>query len=256
MTTATNKSKSIQTVQRAAALRLLNDIAIIDTDLARKIKPGIDRFVESIQRNTSANKDLFENLVEFMKIKDIGERKTWLLNNADVIAAISPHMKSVKDMLESDQNKKVVRESDSKDKKEDDKNGREVVETLEDAQDLVEKTELATILRRAMASILEAASILGKIQPGTKYQKLGTKAGELAADIENAIDKLDVPGPVHPGVGLSAQDVSNLLSTATAAGFANRNVPLEVVVRESEIPLHVYGVILDTDDQKIHLEVN
>ena len=62
-----------------AALKLINDIAIIDTELAAKIKPSIDMFIESISDN-----DVWEQLAEFFKLSTKEEKEKWWKNHEDL----------------------------------------------------------------------------------------------------------------------------------------------------------------------------
>lgn len=66
----------------SAALQLINDIALVDTELAAKIKPSIDVFVESIEDN-----DLYKKLEDYFALTDEEAKKAWIKDekNKDVV---------------------------------------------------------------------------------------------------------------------------------------------------------------------------
>lgn len=71
-----------------AALEFINDIALIDTELAAKIKPSIDMFMESLE-NTLSNNELFNQLTEFFKLTDDNAKKQWLMQHQDLATKIN-----------------------------------------------------------------------------------------------------------------------------------------------------------------------
>lgn len=72
---------------QTAALEFINDIALIDTELAAKIKPSIDMFMESLE-NTLSNNELFNQLTEFFKLTDDNAKKQWLMNHKELATKI------------------------------------------------------------------------------------------------------------------------------------------------------------------------
>jgi hypothetical protein len=68
-----------KTKSEKAALELINDIALIDTELAAKIKPTIDMFVESVSDN-----EILKQLTELFKIQSKKERVNWWKNHKEL----------------------------------------------------------------------------------------------------------------------------------------------------------------------------
>ena len=71
-----------------AALKLINDIALIDTELAAKIKPSIDMFIESLD-STLSNNELFTQLADFFKLTDDKAKKQWLMQHQELANKIN-----------------------------------------------------------------------------------------------------------------------------------------------------------------------
>lgn len=119
-----------------AALKLINDIAIIDTELAAKIKPSIDMFIESLD-STLSNNELFTQLADFFKLTDDEEKKKWLSGHqelANKINEIFDSMNKPTTTLNEDKNDSEKKESDKKDdeKKEEPKTELDNGETKKD----------------------------------------------------------------------------------------------------------------------------
>lgn len=69
---------------REAALKLVNEIALVDLDLAAKIKPSIDMFVESIGSSLLSNSELFTALTDFFKLTSKSEKEKWLDSHENI----------------------------------------------------------------------------------------------------------------------------------------------------------------------------
>lgn len=87
---ANTKTKLKENSVKQASLRLLNDIAIIDIDLATKLRPSIVKFVESVEDIApGTNKEqLLSKLTDFFKLKDKSEKIRWFEQNKDVASTI------------------------------------------------------------------------------------------------------------------------------------------------------------------------
>lgn len=77
-----------KTTSHEAALKLINDIALIDTELASKIKPSIDIFIESLD-STLSNNELFTQLADFFKLTDDNAKKQWLMQHQELANKIN-----------------------------------------------------------------------------------------------------------------------------------------------------------------------
>ena len=77
-----------KTTSHEAALKLINDIALVDTELAAKIKPSIDMFIESLD-STLSNNELFTQLADFFKLTDDNAKKQWLMQHQDLATKIN-----------------------------------------------------------------------------------------------------------------------------------------------------------------------
>lgn len=89
------KHKSLkESIAKKASLRLINDIAVIDVELAAKMQPSIMKFVESIDSSTINKDDLLNQLTEFFKIPETDKtaRKAWLDKNKTVTDAVNQIM--------------------------------------------------------------------------------------------------------------------------------------------------------------------
>ena len=89
------KHKSLkESLAKKASLRLINDIAVIDVELAAKMQPSIMKFVESIDSSTINKNDLLNQLTEFFKIPETDKtaRKAWLDKNKTVADAVNQLM--------------------------------------------------------------------------------------------------------------------------------------------------------------------
>jgi len=89
------KHKSLkESIAKKASLRLINDIAVIDVELAAKMQPSIMKFVESIDSSTINKNDLLNQLTEFFKIPETDKtaRKAWLDKNKTVADAVNQLM--------------------------------------------------------------------------------------------------------------------------------------------------------------------
>lgn len=89
------KHKSLkESLAKKASLRLINDIAVIDVELATKMQPSIMKFVESIDSSTINKNDLLNQLTEFFKIPETDKtaRKAWLDKNKTVADAVNQLM--------------------------------------------------------------------------------------------------------------------------------------------------------------------
>ena len=89
------KHKSLkESLAKKASLRLINDIAVIDVELAAKMQPSIMKFVESLDSSTINKNDLLNQLTEFFKIPETDKtaRKAWLDKNKTVTDAVNQIM--------------------------------------------------------------------------------------------------------------------------------------------------------------------
>ena len=89
------KHKSLkESLAKKASLRLINDIAVIDVELAAKMRPSIMKFVESIDSSTINKDNLLNQLTEFFKIPETDKtaRKAWLDKNKTVADAVNQLM--------------------------------------------------------------------------------------------------------------------------------------------------------------------
>lgn len=93
-----------------AALRLINDIALIDSDLAAKIKPSIDLFVESVDLSTMNNDEIFKSLEEYFKLTDQAQKEKWWKEHKDITDKVTELFKNMK-------NESVTESKEKEDKK-------------------------------------------------------------------------------------------------------------------------------------------
>lgn len=84
-----------------AALKLINEIAVIDSDFAAKIKPSIDTFVESLEVALEDNDNYFEQLSKYLSLSTKEEKIKFLEEHPDLVDKIQ----ELKTTL-SDSNKK------------------------------------------------------------------------------------------------------------------------------------------------------
>ena len=94
-----------------AALRLINDIALVDSDLAAKIKPSIDLFVESLDLSTMNNDEIFKSLEEYFKLTDQSQKEKWWKEHKDITDKVTELFKNMK-------NESVMESKEEDDKKE------------------------------------------------------------------------------------------------------------------------------------------
>lgn len=93
-----------------AALKLINDIALIDTELAAKIKPSIDMFIESISDN-----DVWEQLAEFFKLSTKEEKEKWWKKHEDLgNKIVNVHASMNKSSVALNEDKQTTKEDDKK----------------------------------------------------------------------------------------------------------------------------------------------
>lgn len=99
------KQKSLkESVAKKASLRLINDIAVIDIDLAAKLRPSIIKFVEAIDTpaaNIDKN-DLLTNLIDFFKLQSTTDKAEWLKQHKDIADTVKTLMDSKKPVDEED----------------------------------------------------------------------------------------------------------------------------------------------------------
>lgn len=138
-----------------AALKLINDIAIIDTELAAKIKPSIDMFIESISDN-----DVWEQLGEFFKLSSKEEKEKWWNEHEELgnkIVNIHASMKKTatpalnEDKQKKEENEQIVNGETKKDipikstakeeKKDEDKKSEEKKDSKKDSKEEAEEQE-------------------------------------------------------------------------------------------------------------------
>ena len=98
-----------------AALRLINDIALVDSDLAAKIKPSIDLFVESLDLSTMNNDEIFKSLEEYFKLTDQSQKEKWWKEHKDITDKVTELFKNMK-------NESVMESKEEDDKKEEEEN--------------------------------------------------------------------------------------------------------------------------------------
>lgn len=79
---------------KTAALRLINDIALIDVDLATQLKPGIDMFVENLDASID-NNEMLNKLAEFFTLQSTTDKAEWLKQNKTVADAVKTIMDSM-----------------------------------------------------------------------------------------------------------------------------------------------------------------
>lgn len=94
-----------------AALRLINDIALVDSDLAAKIKPSIDLFAESFDSSNMNSDEIFKSLEEYFKLTDQTQKEKWWKEHKDVTDKVTELFKNIKS--------ESVSESTEKDDKKD-----------------------------------------------------------------------------------------------------------------------------------------
>ena len=95
-----------------AALRLINDIALVDSDLAAKIKPSIDLFVESFDSSTMNTDEIFNSLEEYFKLTDQAQKEKWWREHKDITDKVTELFKNMKNesVSESKEDKKDEKE--------------------------------------------------------------------------------------------------------------------------------------------------
>ena len=81
---------------RDAALKLINEIAIVDLDMAAKIKPSLDIFIESMEGSGLSNNDLVNKLTEFFKCKDKEAQSKWVEDNQDIAKQVQSLVNTIK----------------------------------------------------------------------------------------------------------------------------------------------------------------
>lgn len=98
------KHKSVrESATKAASLRLLNDIAVIDVDLAAKLRPGIIKFMESVDLTTpDSRNDTLSQLTDFFKLQSTTDKAEWLKQHKDVADTVKTLMDSMQSVNEED----------------------------------------------------------------------------------------------------------------------------------------------------------
>lgn len=171
------KHKSLkESLAKKASLRLINDIAVIDVELAAKMRPSIMKFVESIDSSTINKNDLLNQLTEFFKIPETDKtaRKAWLDKNKTVADAVNQLM-----------NKDQVNEED------DDEPGLDTTPP-EDAPGLDTDKEpsaddVASLVPPKTETEPESQALLDKMQLETRIRAfIETKLTEFLANSVNA----------------------------------------------------------------------
>ncbi len=97
-----------------AALKLVNEIALVDTEMAAKIKPSIDMFVESLE-STLTNTQLYNDLAEFFKLTDDNAKRQWLDQHKELAQKIDEIFDSMKNAPQPLNEVKELKDGDNKD---------------------------------------------------------------------------------------------------------------------------------------------
>ena len=170
------KHKSLkESLAKKASLRLINDIAVIDVELAAKMQPSIMKFVESIDSSTISKDDLLNQLTEFFKIPETDKtaRKAWLDKNKTVADAVNQLM-----------NKDQVNEED--DEPGLDTNSPEDVPGL-DTDKEPSADDVAALVPPKTETEPESQALLDKMQLETRIRAfIETKLTEFLANSVNA----------------------------------------------------------------------
>lgn len=92
------KTTLTEHINKKAVLRLINDIAVVDVELAATLRPNIIRFAESISQQSSASSDdILNKLSDFFKIQSTTDKAEWLRQNKDVADTVKTIMDSKQD---------------------------------------------------------------------------------------------------------------------------------------------------------------
>lgn len=90
------KHKSLnESATKTASLRLINDIAVIDVDLAAKLRPGIIKFAEALDASPNVNtNDMLAKLTDFFKLQSTTDKAEWLKQHKDIADTVKTLMDS------------------------------------------------------------------------------------------------------------------------------------------------------------------
>ena len=168
------------TNKKTAALRLMNDIAMVDVNLASKLQPTINRFMESIDDQTSDSDKMLIDLVEILKIQDKDKREEAFKNNSELTEYLDTIMKNKDNIVKEENEEDFTADFDQMIRKDD------PFEVVDDSDDDFNIDELGDALGSAkIADKDNQRGILDKIQISTKVRSYIEKC--LAEFISNKV---------------------------------------------------------------------
>lgn len=168
-----------ETAAKTAALRLINDIALVDVDLAARLKPGIDRFVESVasqnqatQQNKTTNSDLLNKLSEFFTLQSTTDKADWLKQHTDIVNSVKAIMDSKDNDIDEADDSELTPGLDAGDKS-DSTDNKHSTDTKSDSTDKHQTSTQATQTAAVNTAVIDKPQrkgILDKMQLENKLR--------------------------------------------------------------------------------------